>query len=257
MTLNFKTFGQGEPLIILHGMFGTLDNWQTIAKQLADKYMVYIIDQRNHGRSPHDNTPFTYTTMREDLHAFMESNWLYKAHLIGHSMGGKVVMEFALHYPDMVDKLLVADIAPKAYAGGHEEVFKALFAVNLDTLTERDEALQILRANLGNDEGTVQFLMKNLSRKVEGGFEWKMNLEAIYKSYSTILGNIDLGGGATFDGDSLFVRGAKSRYVLDEDFPTITKSFPKATFQTIPNAGHWIHAEQPALFTQAVQAFLD
>lgn len=122
MELNYKEFGQGDPLIILHGLFGTLDNWQTIAKKLAKHYSVYLIDQRNHGRSPHHDE-FDYVVMAEDLHEFMESQWIYKAHILGHSMGGKTAMQFAMEYPDMIDQLIIIDIAPKKYQGGHQLIF--------------------------------------------------------------------------------------------------------------------------------------
>ena len=130
MDLNYKSFGQGHPLIILHGLFGTLDNWQTIAKQLSKQYSVYIIDQRNHGRSPHTNQ-MDYALMAEDLRDFLEANWIHKAHIMGHSMGGKTAMQFALDYPGMVDKLIIVDIAPGVNAGGHETIFQAM----LDCLT--------------------------------------------------------------------------------------------------------------------------
>ena len=129
MKLNYKSFGAGFPVIILHGLFGSLDNWQTIAKQLAKHFMVYIIDLRNHGRSPHDEA-FDYEVMVEDLQLFLESQWIYEAHIIGHSMGGKTAMQFALSYPDLVKKLVVVDIAPKAYSEEHRAIFEALFSLN-------------------------------------------------------------------------------------------------------------------------------
>ncbi|MEL6845484.1 MAG: alpha/beta fold hydrolase, partial [Bacteroidota bacterium] len=143
MQLNFKTFGQGDPIIILHGLFGTLDNWQTIARQLAEQYSVYILDQRNHGRSPHVDA-ISYPLMAEDLVQFMESQWIYKASIIGHSMGGKTAMQFACDNPDMVEKLIVVDIAPKTYAGNHELIFDALLSLDMDGLTSRKQADELL-----------------------------------------------------------------------------------------------------------------
>ncbi len=136
MDLNYKTFGSGEPVIILHGLFGMLDNWKTMAKRLAEHYTVYIVDQRNHGRSPHTDE-INYPLMAEDLRLFMENNWLYHAHLIGHSMGGKTVMQFALDNPDMTDRLVVIDIAPKAYTSNHDAIFDALLSVDISSLGSR------------------------------------------------------------------------------------------------------------------------
>jgi pimeloyl-ACP methyl ester carboxylesterase len=131
LPLKFKTYGQGEPVIILHGLFGTADNWQTIGKRLSEQYSVFLPDQRNHGRSPHDPA-MNYDLMADDLLHLMESNWMFKARIVGHSMGGKTAMKFALKYPDMVEKLVVVDIAPKAYQGGHQEIFEAMLSLDLD-----------------------------------------------------------------------------------------------------------------------------
>lgn len=241
MELNFKEFGQGDPVIILHGLFGTLDNWQTIAKQLAKNYTVYIVDQRNHGRSPHDDE-FSYPIMAEDLQVFMESKWIYKAHIIGHSMGGKTAMEFALNYPDMVDKLVIVDIAPKAYEGGHQIIFDALFSVDLTALTNRKEADEVLAQKI-EDYGVRQFLLKNLSRTKEGAYQWKMNLPVIYKHYQAILASISVE--ATFDKETLFIKGEKSNYIQEVDKETIERYFPKASIRMVEGSGHWVHAEKP------------
>ena len=252
MELNFKTMGRGEPVIILHGLFGTLDNWQTIAKHLSEHFSVYIVDQRNHGRSPHA-AHMDYPALAEDLRHFMERHWMYKAHLIGHSMGGKTVMEFALEHPDMTDKLVVVDIAPKAYPGGHEDIFKALFAVDLDAIQSRQEAEEILSQYI-EDAGTKQFLLKNLSRKKEGTFEWKMNLPVLHQYYQEILAPPT--AQTPFEGETLFIRGGRSPYVLDSDLPAIHGLFPAAQLETIANAGHWVHADAPAELLQKVYTFL-
>ena len=253
MELNFKTFGQGPPLILLHGLFGTLDNWQTLGKRWAEHYTVFIVDQRNHGRSPHHDS-LDYPALAEDLRHFMEAHWVYKAHILGHSMGGKTAMQFALHYPDMVDKLVVVDIAPKAYTGGHETIFDALLNLDLSTITDRKEAESYLQSRIP-EEGVRQFLLKNLTREKDGGFLWKMNLPVIYKHYADKLANVE--PGEPFDGPSLFIRGGLSAYVQDEDWPLIQQWFPEARLYTVPGAGHWVHAEQPALLYQQVQAFLE
>jgi pimeloyl-ACP methyl ester carboxylesterase len=139
MELNFKVYGQGEPLIIMHGMFGMLDNWQLIAKKLSETFMVFLVDLRNHGRSPHSEE-FGYQIMSDDLLRFMNENWIHHAHIVGHSMGGKVAMRFALENPDMIDKLAVVDIAPKTYEGNHESIIDALIGLDLSKLASRTDA---------------------------------------------------------------------------------------------------------------------
>ncbi|MEL7221689.1 MAG: alpha/beta fold hydrolase [Bacteroidota bacterium] len=252
MELNYKSFGQGPPLIILHGLFGTLDNWQTLGKRWAENFTVFLVDQRNHGRSPH-LPEHNYPLMAEDLKAFMEANWIYEAHIMGHSMGGKTAMQFALHYPDMVDKLIVVDIAPKQYVGGHEAIVEALNALPLTKIESRSQADAFLAERIA-DFGVRQFLLKNLTRNKEGGYRWKMNLSVLTKDYQAILQNI--GGDDVFDGPSLFVRGGNSNYIETNDLPLLQSSFPEAQLLTIENAGHWVHAEQPAALFESVDAFL-
>ena len=253
MTLNFKAFGQGDPIIILHGLFGTLDNWQTIGKKLAEHYMVYLVDQRNHGRSPH-HPDFNYALMAEDLRTFMESQWIYKAHLIGHSMGGKTVMQFAMDFPDMIDRLIVVDIAPKAYAGGHQAIFDALKQLDLGSIEHRKEADEALAKNI-EQYGVRQFLLKNLSREKAGGYRWKMNLPAIQQHYQAILDTIPLS--EAFEEKSLFIRGSQSNYIMDEDWPTVLSYFPNAHLATVEGSGHWVHAEAPAELLKLVSDFLN
>lgn len=254
MQLNYKTFGAGDPLIILHGLFGTLDNWQTVAKQLSDTFMVYIIDQRNHGRSPHVDH-ITYPAMAQDLHEFMESNWIHKAHVLGHSMGGKTAMQLAMDYPEMIDKLLVVDIAPKAYEAGHNAIFEALLSVDLSKVSTRTEADAQLQA-LVPELGIRQFLLKNLTRdKENGAYKWKMNLPVIYSDYPKIIEGLDTTD--VFEGETLFIRGGKSDYILPEDEVEIKTYFPEAKIETIEQAGHWVHAEAPKDLLDLVRQFLD
>lgn len=250
--LNFKTFGEGFPLVILHGLFGTLDNWQTQAKAFADHYSVYILDQRNHGRSPH-LPAFDYPTMAEDLHQFLDQHWIYETFLMGHSMGGKTAMEYALRYPDHVQKLIIVDIAPKEYAPGHEAIFAGLNAFDPATITSRQEAEDYLAPKVP-DPGVRQFLLKNLSRNKTGGYEWKMNLPVIQEKYADILQPPQAEG--PYNGPTLFIRGERSSYVLDEDLPRIHRYFPRAQLLTIPGAGHWVHAEAPEALLDAVLQFL-
>jgi esterase len=253
MTLNYKDFGAGEPIIILHGLFGTLDNWQTVARSLASDRLVYIIDQRNHGRSPHA-AEMDYEVLAEDLKDFMEENWVFNATILGHSMGGKTAMQFALTYPEMVNQLIIVDIAPKKYEGGHQEVFKALFSIDLNTLETRKEAETLLNNHV-TDKGTVQFLLKNLSRNSDTNkFEWKMNLPVLWQQYTTLMADIPAQG--TFTNDTLFIRGGNSDYVSDTDFHNALSRFPKAKLATIAEAGHWVHADKPNELVQVVGKFI-
>jgi esterase len=266
--LNYKEFGQGNPVIILHGLFGTLDNWQTIAKQLGETHLVYILDLRNHGKSPHTGGVMNYHIMAEDVAMFMQQNWIHSATIIGHSMGGKVAMQMSMDYSDLVEKLVVVDIAPKKYKGGHEEIFDALLHLDLSKLTDRKVAEVYLMDKLKNDVGTVQFLLKNLSRHlntvdagnpVDSGkgvanFEWKMNLSVLHRDYHILMDNFEVT--ETFDKDTLFIRGGNSNYIRDADFETIKSIFPKAKLETVEGAGHWVHAEKPKELLEELLKFL-
>jgi esterase len=252
MDLNHKTFGHGHPLIILHGLFGMLDNWQTLGRRWSEEYMVFLIDQRNHGRSPHTEE-MDYPAMAADVQAFLESKWVHKAHLLGHSMGGKTVMQVALHHPELVDKLVVVDIAPKVYQAGHNIIFEAMHDLQPETLADRQEAEQRLAEKIP-ERSVRQFLMKNLRRNRSGAYEWKMNLPVLDKHYHDILDQPEALD--PFEGPTLFIRGDKSHYVQDEDIPDILELFPNAVVETIPNAGHWVHAEQPEALFQLVKDFL-
>jgi esterase len=258
MDLNFKEFGTGEPLVILHGLFGTLDNWQTIARQLAEDFTVYIVDLPNHGRSPHTKGEFDYSEMSDAVAEFLTKNWIHETRLIGHSMGGKLAMQLALNQPDLIKKLAVIDIAPKKYSGGHGNIFRALFALDLNTLTDRKEAEQFLTQRLPEEgAGTIQFLLKNLSRRSDtegGGFEWKMNLDVLYANYPRILDQLE--GDIPFRKSTLFVRGGTSDYIKNSDFDVISKLFPNSAIQTIEDAGHWVHAEKPKELLEALKKFM-
>jgi esterase len=258
MDLNFKEFGSGEPLVILHGLFGTLDNWQTIARQLSEDFTVYIVDLPNHGRSPHTKGEFDYSEMSDAVAEFLTKNWIHETRLIGHSMGGKLAMQLALHQPDLIKKLAVIDIAPKKYSGGHEAIFKALFTLDLDNLSDRKEAEHFLIEKLPEEgAGTIQFLLKNLSRRADhegGGFEWKMNLNVLWANYPRILDKLE--GDVPFRKPTLFIRGGNSNYIKDVDFPNILQLFPNSTIQTIDNAGHWVHAEKPKELLEALKNFM-
>lgn len=252
MNLHYKQQGDGYPLIILHGLFGMSDNWFSLAKQFGEEYSTYIVDQRNHGRSPHDRV-FNYDVMAADLLDFMDEHFIESAHIIGHSMGGKTAMNFAVKFPHKVGKLVVVDIAPKYYPPHHQEILAALHAIPVNSLSSRKEAEEVITSRI-NDFGTAQFLLKNLYPQDGGGYDWRFNLPVISD-------NIENVGEALeemhhFDKPTLFLRGGKSNYIKDGDIHRIEQQFPKSSVVTIENAGHWVHAEQPQLFFDTVASFL-
>ena len=252
MELFYREFGQGSPVIILHGLFGFSDNWQTIAKGLSDNHLVVTPDLRNHGRSPHAPA-HTYPEMAEDMRSFMEQHWMFSTALVGHSMGGKVAMQLALSYPDMVERLVVVDIAPGGAEDNHSSIFDALSSMDLSKMTARQEAETYLAERIP-DAGTRQFLLKNITREEGGRFTWKMNLPVLRAHYSDILAPVS---GEPFDKPVLFVRGSRSDYIKDSDFPLIKSLFPQAEIATIEGAGHWVHADKPAELLTILKNFLN
>jgi len=250
--LNYKSFGQGRPLIILHGLFGMLDNWQTLARQFAEHYEVYLLDIRNHGKSPHTSS-FSYAEAADDIRRFMSERGLSQAHVMGHSMGGKVAMVFCEQCGHMVDKLIIVDIAPKAYDGGHEAIFKAIADVDLDCIESRSE-VDIQLSGTIMDKGVRLFLMKNLTRRPEGGYMWKANFEVLRANYPAIM--TEVLHGTVIDNDTLFIKGAESHYILEEDVLMINERFSRATMKRVEGAGHWVHAQQPDELFMLVHHFL-
>ena len=250
MKLAFKQMGQGEPMIILHGLFGSSDNWQTLGKKFAADFSVYLVDQRNHGRSPHSDE-FDYNILAEDLNDFMKEHDIDKAILLGHSMGGKTVMRFAALYPEKVDKMIVADMGVKAYKPHHHEVLKAFHAIEPETLESRSEAEERIKDILPI-RGVRQFLLKNLYRKKEGGYGLRVNFRVMEAEMDRILEAHPPGA---IDVKALFIRGIKSDYIPDADFDQIREIFPKAEFADLP-AGHWLHAEDPEGFYREVKKFV-
>jgi esterase len=251
MKLFFREQGNGQPMIILHGIFGSSDNWLTQAKLFADRFHVYLLDQRNHGQSPHDDT-FDYPAMAEDLKNFIDEHQLKDPIIIGHSMGGKVAMNFALAYPDKLSKLIIVDIAPRAYNLEHYVIIQGLKAIDIKNISSRNDADSALAAFVP-EPNVRQFLLKNLLRKPEGGFSWKINLPVIDKNLSKI--GLDLQFEGTFEKPTLFIRGGRSKYVRDEDMKRIQEIFPTATLQTL-DTGHWVQAEKPKEFVEMVSDWL-
>lgn len=255
MKLNFKKVGKGtETVLILHGLFGSLDNWMSHAKLLSENnYTVYLIDQRNHGRSPHDPV-FNYESMAADLNEFILDHQISNPYLVGHSMGGKTVMHFVVNYDTPIKKLMVVDIAPKAYPPHHESIIKAFRSVDINNITKRSDALEAMSVII-DDLGVMQFLLKNLDRKKEGGFRWKVNLDVIIDNIENVGGTFETN--LTSELETLFVRGGKSNYILNEDRALLKKHFPNSNLLTIKDAGHWVHAEQFDNFTKVLIQYLN
>ena len=252
MKLNYKKTGTGETLIILHGLFGSADNWFSIAKELEKKYTLYLVDQRNHGDSPHSED-WNYQVMAEDLNELMESEGIESAYLMGHSMGGKTVMAFALQYPEKVKKLIVADIAPRYYPLHHQVILEGLNAIPIDQIKSRKDADDILSGYIKN-MGIRQFLLKSLGRNEKGGFEWKINLITITEKLEIV--GVEIDSDQSFDNPTLFMGGENSDYIKESDKSDISRLFPNSKIIYIKNAGHWLHAEQPGAVIEAVRCCL-
>lgn len=252
MKLNFKTFGEGKPLLILHGLFGSLDNWQTLGKQLAETHKVYLVDLRNHGKSPH-SSEFSYEDMAKDVAELIQDEQLDKVSIIGHSMGGKTTMTFAVEFPQFVEKLVIVDIAPKKYAPHHDEIIKALYSLDLSAISSRREADEEMKKSIEND-GTRLFLLKNLNREKEGGYSWKMNLDMLSENIEKVIDVTEIPFPIPLE--TIFIRGGSSGYILDSDFERIEELFPNSEIATIQNAGHWVHAEKPQELLSLIIDFL-
>lgn len=254
MKLNFKEYGEGKPLVILHGLFGSLDNWFSLAKAFADKHHVYLVDQRNHGQSPHTDS-HTYDEMADDLFEFFREHDLKDVVLIGHSMGGKTAMRFATQHADLLEKLIVVDMGVKSYPVHHDLIIRSMQALNLDNVSSRSEAEENLKHLLDEDESTIQFLLKNVYRKKnEDGsakYAWRFNLDVIAND----IGEMGLPILAGSKVEALFIYGTQSKYILEDDKPEILQLFPNATFQHL-ETGHWVHAQDPKGFVASVKGFI-
>ena len=241
------------PLLILHGFLGMSDNWKTLATQYAENgFDVHTIDLRNHGRSFHSDL-FNYSAMTQDLLEYCTEKNILKCNLLGHSMGGKLAMFFATGYPHLIDKLIVADIAPKYYAPHHTDILNGLQAIDFSVQPSRAEVESILTSYIP-DYGTRQFLLKNLYWQTPGQLAFRFNLQAFVDN-KTVVGEA-LPDNAVFSKATLFIRGGNSNYVIDADFDLIKTHFPNASIETIPNVGHWLHAENPKAFLEITLSFL-
>ena len=253
MKLFYRKSGQGQPLIILHGLFGQSDNWNTLAKQFSENgFEVYAVDARNHGLSSHSED-WNYKVMSEDILELITDNNLKDVIFLGHSMGGKVAMQFAIDHPNYLDKLIVADIAPKCYPPQHKSVVQGLEAVDFKTKKTRKEAEAILSQYI-SDFGTKQFLLKNIYWKENEEMDWRFNLKVIKEKMENVGKAIT--SEVPCDVLALFIRGENGNYILDEDVDVIQKMFPNSTLETIQGAGHWVHAEKSKEFFDAVMKFI-
>lgn len=251
MSIDHSVRGCGEPLVLVHGLFGTRENLGAIAKHLSTAFQVYSIDLPNHGRSAHINE-FDLRVMADEIRHWMQKTGLDSAHFFGHSLGGKAAMELALLYPDCVQKLVVADIAPIHYEHRHEGVFAGLLAIDLDVLSSRTEADQTLAEHVP-EKPVRSFLLKNLQRRGDEGFYWRMNLSAIHAHYANLVrGNHD----ARFDRPVLFLKAEHSDYIQSEHREAIISRFPNTELKVVSNTGHWLHAEKPELIARLVARFL-
>jgi pimeloyl-ACP methyl ester carboxylesterase len=267
MRLHYRTLGETGPwVIILHGLYGSSDNWMTIGRKLSAQFRVILPDQRNHGASPH-SPHHNYGAMADDLFELMDHLKIETTHLVGHSMGGKTAMYFALHHPEKVDKLVVLDIAPRTYAAtnnygsnvnNHASILHTLYNIDLKHFTKRDELDKAFEP-LFPDTTLRQFLLKSVTRGEDDIFEWRLNVNALRDNLHAIMEGFSeaVRQSLAFRKPTVFIRGEKSNYLLDEDTLGARRLFTNAEFVTIPDAGHWIHAEQPELLLKTLVYFLE
>ena len=267
MELFFRQFGHGSPVIILHGLYGSSDNWVTTGKILAEDFKVFLIDQRNHGNSPH-SPEHNYNVLKNDLLQFMNDHNLEKAVLIGHSMGGKTAMSFATEYSERVQALIVVDIAPGPYKNDFHAVSKtpnfmnimsAMLGVDFSKVKSRSDADKQLEPVIPSARSR-QFLLKNIVRTKDNQYTWKLNIKALYDQLPEIMDGLKIKNFTENDRirkfPVLFIKGEKSNFISADDTDIIQTIFPESRIITIPDAGHWLHAEKPDLFIKTVKDFL-
>jgi pimeloyl-ACP methyl ester carboxylesterase len=251
--LHSRIEGQGKPLLIIHGFLGMSDNWKTFGALYAvEGFQVHLLDLRNHGKSFHSDD-FSYEIMAQDVLEYCQAHQLKKVSIIGHSMGGKVAMLLATIHPELIDKLIVADIGPKYYAPHHQDILTGLNAVDFSTKPDRAQVEEMLYPYIP-DFGTRQFLMKSLYWIEPGQLAYRFNLP-VFKAKIEVIGTA-LPEEAHFENPTLFMRGGNSNYILDSDLTEIKKHFPNFELATIPNVGHWLHAENPKMFFEITAQFL-
>lgn len=253
MKLFFRKIGEGPVIVVLHGLFGMSDNWLSVAKSLENQYCFYLPDQRNHGRSPHDEK-INYEIMAEDLKEFFDRNVLSKAFLIGHSMGGKVALSFAKLYPQLVKKMIVVDISPLEVISSHLlKYLEIMQNIDLNKLISRKQAEEMFSQKSNANDATILFLLKNLYRDENNNFKWRLNLTALQNNIPAIMSAIELTD--VISTPSLFIKGGKSNYIGPGEENYIYQKFLNATILEIPQANHWVHASAPEQFIQAVRDY--
>lgn len=250
MKLHYKTFGEGFPMIILHGLFGSGDNWVSISKRFSEYYKVIVVDQRNHGHSPWSDE-MNYDHLSQDLKELCDDLKIDKAIVLGHSMGGKTALKFNNSFPGLITKMIIVDMGIKKYPPHHTNIIQAIDSVDLNKISSRREVEQILISGI-DSVGVRQFIMKNLYWKDKGKLSWRMNFQVLKQQMSNILEELSLHRSNTH---SLFIKGEHSNYILDEDVEFIESFIPDSTFVTIEGAGHWVHAEKTEDFTDEVLSF--
>jgi len=251
MILHSQIRGQGEPVVLIHGLFGSLENLGLLARELAQSYQVVAVDLRNHGRSPRAAT-MSYEQMADDLLDTLDHLQLEQVALVGHSMGGKVAMRSALRDPARITRLVVADISPTRYAPSHQSVFAGLRAVPLAQIQDRRQADQFMSRHIA-EPGVRQFLLKSLTRD-QDSFAWRFDIEALWQNYEQILDWPE--SEAQFERPTLFLKGGRSDYIQESHRPGVLRHFPNARARVMADCGHWLHAEQPTQFNRHVLTFL-
>ena len=255
MKLFFRHFGTGQPVIVLHGLFGLSDNLVTFGRQLAEHYSIYIPDLRNHGQSPHSKV-FDFPSLEDDLNEMIEDNGLNNIFLIGHSLGGKTAMFFTLHHPGIVKKLVVVDISLRKSPPNreHQQLLNAMMAVDFSTTKSRSDVEKQLQTQIKSSK-LRQFLLKNVYWRDRHSLDWRLNLQAINENLLSVFEGVNVSG--IFPGPTLFIRGGLSDYILENDIGELKSKFPGAEVKTIANASHWVHADAPGEFYGLVKNFLD
>jgi len=252
--LNYQQLGEGEHIVLIHGLFGSLENLNMVAKSLSQDYCVTSIDVRNHGNSFHEQG-MDYQLLAQDVINLLNHLSIEQCHILGHSMGGKIAMKIALSFPERIKKLLIADIAPIQYPAHHLSIIEGLQAIDLTKVNKRKEA-DIQLASYVEDSGVRQFLLRNIVQNKQGVFTFKCNLNHIEQGYQHIMQNVTDQTDITFNGDTLFIKGGNSDYILPEHQGAITMLFPKAKAKVIQGAGHCLHAEKTVAFNKIVTSFL-
>jgi esterase len=260
MELFFRKTGNGNPIVVLHGLYGSSDNWHSIARSLSEAFTVYTVDLRNHGNSPHDAV-HTYQALADDVYELLDRLKLNKAIFIGHSMGGKVALKFGQDHPERVERMVIVDISPTGYNGtetpetiSHRSIIQSLLELDPNTILSREEADRKLQSRIPSGK-VRQFLLKNLKRNTTGGFYWNINIPALAENMDAIFQGVLPEENHIPDFPLLFIKGEQSEYIGPTDMEVISRFYPGSVMTIIPGAGHWIHAEQPEAFLKAIRAF--